>query len=157
MFAQYAWPADCGLAAPSEAATPLYTLSDRRVIVTELGSKKREYRGRYQDGRESGWLTEIEILGNFTLLQLDVFHALWNLYHPHAVHGDPAARKKRPTLTREEAFQLFPVGTKIAKPMGNIVLDGEVNGFYTPYWRVRYKDNNWEELSKREMDRFAKG
>ena len=28
--------------------------------------------------------------------------------------------------------------------------------FYTPYWRVRYKDNNWEELSKREMNRFAR-
>ena len=46
-FAQYAWPADYGLASSSVAATPLYTLSDRRVIVTESGSKKWEYRGRY--------------------------------------------------------------------------------------------------------------
>ena len=29
--------------------------------------------------------------------------------------------------------------------------------FYTPYWRVRYKDNNWEALLKMEMDRFARG
>ena len=39
--------------------------------------------------------------------------------------------------------------------MGNIVLDGEVYDFYTPYWRVRYKDNSWEEHSNREVDRFA--
>ena len=85
-----------------------------------------------------------------------MFHALWNLYHPHAVYTDRTVRKKRPTLTREQAFQMFSVGTKIAKPMGNIVLDGEVYDFYTPYWRVRYKDNNWEEFSKREMDRLAR-
>ena len=91
-------------------------------------------------GKIPGWtrigLTDRNILGSFTRLRLDVFHALWNLYHPHAVHGDPTARKKRPTLTREEAFQLFPVGTKIAKSMSNIVLDGEVYDFYTPYWWV---------------------
>ena len=85
-----------------------------------------------------------------------MFHALWNLYHPHAGHQDRTSRKKRPNLTRDEAFQLFPVGTRIFKPMGNIVLDGEVYDFYTPYWRVRYKYHNWEKLSKREMDRFAK-
>ena len=113
---KYAWPADYGLASPSVAATPLYTLSDRRVIVTESGSKKWEYRGRYQNGRETGWLTEIEILGSFTRLQLDVFHALWNLYHPHAGHQDRTPRKKRPNLSREEALQLFPVGTRISKP-----------------------------------------
>ena len=49
-------------------------------------------------------------------------------------------------------LQLFPVGTRISKQIGNIVLDGEVYDFYTPYWWVRYKDNNWEEPSKREMD-----
>ena len=40
--------------------------------------------------------------------------------------------------------------------MDNIVLDGEVYDFYTPYRRVRYKDNNWEEHSKREMNCFVK-
>ena len=44
------------------------------------------------------------------------------------------------------------MSTRISKPIGNIMLDGEVYDFYTPYWRVRYKDNNWEELSKRERD-----
>ena len=75
-FAQYVWPADCGLTAPSVAATPLYTLFARQEIVPESGSKKWEYRGRNQDGRESGWLPEIEIFGSFTRLQLDVFYAL---------------------------------------------------------------------------------
>ena len=83
-----------------------------------------------------------------------MFHAVWNLYHPHAGHQDRTSRKKRPNLSREEALQLFPVGTRISKPIGNIVLDGEVYDFYTPYWRVRYKYNNWEELSKREVDRL---
>ena len=77
-----------------------------------------------------------------------MFHALWNLYHPHTVHKDRTTRKKRPTLTREEAFQLFPVGSKIVKPMGNTVLDGEVYDVYTPYWRVRYKDTTGRSFQK---------
>ena len=44
------------------------------------------------------------------------------------------------------------MSTRISKPIGKFMLDGEVYDFYTPYWRVRYKDNNWEELSKRERD-----
>ena len=87
--------------------------------------------GKKQDGRESGWLPEIEILGSFTRLQLDVFHALWNLYDPPAVRGGPTTRKRRPTLTREEAFELFPVGTEVAKPIGNIVLAGRVRFLHT--------------------------
>ena len=49
------------------------------------------------------------------------------------------------------------MSTRISKPIGNIMLDGEVYDFYTPYWRVRYKDNNWEELSKRERQLKSKG
>jgi len=57
-FEQYSWSADFGLAAPSVAATPLYTLSDRREI-TASGTQGWEYRGWYHDGRESVWLSKI--------------------------------------------------------------------------------------------------
>ena len=29
---------------------------------------------------------------------------------------------------------------------------GQVYDFQVPYWRVRYPDGDWEELTRREMD-----
>jgi len=51
---------------------------------------------------------------------------------------------------------LFSIGTQVVKPIDDEMNVGEVYDFYTPYWWVRYKNNNWEELSKREMDHFTK-
>ena len=31
---------------------------------------------------------------------------------------------------------------------------GQVYDFYSPYWRVRFADNDWEELTASEMKRF---
>ena len=82
-FAQFAWSADFGLATPSVVAKPLYTLCDRRNVTSATGVSKWEYRGKYHDGKPSQWMAETEILSSFSRLQLDVFHALWNLYNPH--------------------------------------------------------------------------
>ena len=87
-FAQQAWTADLGLRQASVAARPLYTLMRKREVSSETGRAKWEYKGKYQDGSESEWLTEPEILHTFTPLQLDGFHVLWSLYHP----------KKAPTI-----------------------------------------------------------
>ena len=70
-------------AAYSTLASPLYTLVDRCTIQFPDGSWEWRYRGRYLNGSLSGFLTESECLESFTPMQLDVFHALWELY-PHS-------------------------------------------------------------------------
>ena len=37
---------------------------------------------------------------------------------------------------------------------GGVNLRGQVFDFLHPYWRVRYSDQNWEELSRRELERL---
>eukprot|EP00752_Nemacystus_decipiens_P009968 g8890.t1 len=76
-FNHLVWSADLGLADTSFVAVPLYTLIGRRVGTGTGGSVTWawEYRGRYQDGAKSGWITEGEARDNFSPLQLDVFHA----------------------------------------------------------------------------------
>ena len=40
----------------------------------------------------SEWVSEAEALDSFTPLQLDTFHALWNLYDPSSERSRTAAR-----------------------------------------------------------------
>ena len=82
-FTQVAWGADLGLAEPAAVEAPIYTLFDRRTVQEGQAPWVWEYRGRYLDGQESHWLQEEEALDNFTPLQLDVFHALWDLLQPN--------------------------------------------------------------------------
>ncbi|CAN0086112.1 unnamed protein product, partial [Laminaria digitata] len=63
---------------------------------------------------------------------------------------------RRPALSRKEALSRFPIGTKIVKPFGDgRRRAGQVYDFYSPYWRVRFADNDWEELTVSEMNRFT--
>lgn len=70
---------------------------------------------------------------------------------------DEGARR-RPALSRGEALKKFPIGTKVIKPLG----DGrgragrsvQIYDTYSPYWRVRFADNDWEKLTASEMRRF---
>ena len=161
-FAQLAWGADLGLGEPSTTAAPMYTLLDRRRVVSATGVVRWEYRGRYLDGVASDWVSETESLDSFTPLQLDTFHALWNLYDPSSERSRPLApdggAKKRPALSRSEALRRFPIGTRVEKPLGDggggAARPGQVYDFYSPYWRVRFADNDWEELTATEMKRF---
>ena len=75
-FAHAAWGADLGLAEASTAASPVYTLLDHKAVQGMRDTWSWEYRGRYEDGVESQWLTEDEVKDSFTLLQLDAFHAM---------------------------------------------------------------------------------
>ena len=81
-FAQIAWGVDFGLRGDSVAAAPMYTPMDRRTIVSASGVARWGYRGKYLDGVSSDWVAESEALDSFTPLQLDTFHALWNLNPP---------------------------------------------------------------------------
>ena len=110
----------------------------------------------------SDWVSEAESLDSFTTLQLDTFHALWNLYNPSNERSRPPTpdkgAKKRPALTRSEALRRFPIGTRVIRPLGGgkegTGRPGQVYDFYSPYWRVRFADNDWEELTASEMKRF---
>ena len=154
-FAQFAWSADFGLATPSVVAKPLYTLCDRRSITSATGVSKWEYRSKYHDGKPSQWMAETEILSSFNRLQLDVFHALWNLYNPHQSQIQPTSSQKRAQpLSREDALRLFPIGTTVAKESGSEII--QVYDYRAPYWRVQYEDNDWEELSRQDVRRMAR-
>ena len=159
-FSHMAWGADLGLADVSVAATPLYTLLDRKAVRKPNESWKWELRGRFQDGTESEWIDEKEAKDSFTPLQLDVFHALWEAYHDTSVRPRPAEslrKDDRDAIRREEALRKYPIGTYVrrgfADATGKIVeSDGVIFDFREPYWRVRHPDGDWEELNEREVN-----
>ena len=101
-------------------------------------------------------MAETEILSSFNRLQLDVFHALWNLYNPHPSQIQPTpSRKRAQPLPCEDALRLFPIGTTVAKESGSEIIRGQVYDYRAPYWRVQYEDNDWKELSRQEVHRMA--
>ena len=111
---------------------------------------------RCQDGSESSLLPEVEVLDSFTPLPLDVFHALWNLYHPSTPSTLIApSRKTKPNLERGQALQVFLIGTRGIKSFHGQDQEGQVYGYHDKNWRVRYPDNDWEELTRREMEQLV--
>ena len=52
-FNQFAWSADFGRSTPSVVTKPLYTLCDRRNVTSATRIPKREYRGKYHNGKPS--------------------------------------------------------------------------------------------------------
>ncbi|CAB1113987.1 unnamed protein product [Ectocarpus sp. CCAP 1310/34] len=161
-FSHFVWGPDLGLVEDSVVAAPLYTLVDRRTTQGAGGASTAwawEYRGKYQDGTTSSWLTEDTVKDSFSPLQLDVFHALWEDYHGSDVAPRPPGaptRGEREVATREAALQEFPLNTEVAKELrdkdDNIILSrGKVCDFYDPYWRVEFSDGDWEEFTRREL------
>ena len=101
-------------------------------------------------------MTSNEASDSFSPLQLDVFHALYEEYHGADVTPRPT-RGAREVASRNQALQLFPIGTLV----GRKLVDSEglaktfkatVLDYCDPYWRVEYPDGDWEELTKREMN-----
>ena len=151
-FAQIAWGADLGLKEDSVAAAPMYTEIDRKNMVSKTGIARWECRGRYLDGVSSDWVTEAESLDSFTPLQLGTFHALRNLNPPDADRTQTTARaKQRTLLSSRETLTLYPIATTAARfhVVGDKRIDraGQVYDFCSPYWRIRFPDNDWEELT----------
>jgi len=159
-FSHLIWSADLGLADTSVAAVPLYTLTARQVEQGKTaGTWTWEYRGRYQDGIQSTWITEDEARDSFSPLQLDVFHALWELHHPDAAPRPPGepTRGEREVESRERALDMFPCGTVVGRIFTDAegqpkVFKAKVYDYCDPYWRVEYPDGDWEELTKREVE-----
>ena len=83
-------------------------------MVSASDVARWEYMGKYLDGVSSDLVAESEALDSFTPLQLDTFHALWNLNPPCSKQTstpDPVGPRKRAPLSRSEALIRFPVGT----------------------------------------------
>ena len=157
-FAQHFWGPDFKSAAAPHDLTELTTLADCRRTRTPSGRSGWEYKGRTSAGVEGGWVSEGEALKSFTSLQLDTFVALRHLYNPEepvSVAHTPASKPSAPS--RRDALQMYPLGTRVRKDFGGgLVLDGVVFDFRDRYWRVRYSDNNWEELTKTEIKRILR-
>ena len=158
-FAHLAWGANLGLGSTSTVAEPLYTLTDRNAVGGPGGAWDWHYKGRYQSGAESEWLEEEEIRDSLTPLQLGLFHGLWETYKDLVCRPRPTPappKGNRDDESRARALQDFPVGTQVGRPFEGSdgvsrVAVGLVYDFQVPYWRVRYPDGGWEELSRREI------
>ena len=65
---------------------------------------------------------------------------------------------ERDVLDRERALRDIPIGRevwrKFADHEGNFRwYRGAIHDYKTPYYRLRYTDGDWEELSRREVER----
>ena len=93
-------------------------------------------------------------------MQLDVFHALWELYQPSRHRARPAAEStssERLAADRAHALLEVPIGTVVwrdfADQRGRIQRRRtEVYDYKTPYWRVRHEDGDREELTRTEIE-----
>ena len=118
-YAHFAWGPDLGLAVASTLASLMYTMVDRRPIQRPNGSWDWRYRGRYLNGSLSGLITESECLGSFAPLQLNVLHALWELYHPPHHRPRPAAKSTRSEGDRFRALLEVLIGTVVWRNFTN--------------------------------------
>ena len=90
------------------------------------------------------------MLSSFNRLQLDVFHALWNLYNPHSPQVQPISSQKRSQpLPRQDALRLFPIGAAVVNESGSNTLSGQMQDYRVTHWRLQYEENDWEEVSRR--------
>ena len=159
-YAHFAWGPDLGLVADSTLASPLYALVDRCTIQLPNGSWEWRYRGRYLNGSLLGFITESGCLDSFPPMQLDVFHALWELYQHPCPRPRPAAKpssSERLAANRAHALLKVPIGTvawrDFTDQQGRIQrCRTEVYDYKTPYWRVRHADGDWEKLTRAEVE-----
>jgi hypothetical protein len=132
----------------------LTRLLDRRVEPDGTWA----YKWLRCDGTEL-WAREAELVDAMQMPSwvLDTFHALYEIEHLR----DMCESAKRPTpqkdarLKREEALRQYPKGTKVARAVvlknKTEYIFGQVRDFVRPRWRVRYEDDEWEDLSSSQM------
>ena len=153
-FAQYAWGPDLKLPESSELLPTYQSLADCRQVVSQTGRLRWEFKGLSAGGVVSDWQDQSKMLQTFTPLQLDGFLALWHLYNPDAAVANPSPSPN--SLSRAEALRMFPLGLVVWKRFpGGTRLKGQVYDFKAPYWRVRYSEGIWEELTRTELQKLA--
>ena len=149
-YAHFAWGPDVGLGAASTLASPLYTLVDHCMIQLPNGSWEWRYRGRYLSASLSGFITESECLDSFSPMQLDVFHALWELYQAPCHRPRPAAKStssERLAANRAHALLEVPIGTVVWRDFTDQQGRArrsrtEAYDYKIPYWRVQHADGD---------------
>eukprot|EP00752_Nemacystus_decipiens_P017631 g15802.t1 len=154
-FAQHVWGADFKLPESSDQLPEYQSLVECRQVATQGGRVRWEFKGLTASGTVSEWQKESKMLETFTPLQLDGFVALWHLYNPDV----PVLKPSPPpnSLSRSEALRMFPIGFVVWKqfPDGTR-LKGQVYDFKTPYWRVRYQEGIWEDLTRTELQKLGR-
>ena len=76
---------------------------------------------------------------------------------PTASDSVPVSVKPRTPLSRRQSLTLFPIGFIIWKYFGGgLRLQRQVYDYKARYWRVRYSDQNWEELTRRELEQLQR-
>ena len=158
-FAHLAWRVDFGLAESSIVASPMHTLIDRKAVMGQGNAWKVSIQGTFVDGTESQWLSGEQARDSFIPLQLNVFCALWEMFHRAECQARPTStltRKERDGIDREHALKQHPVGNVIWRESEDA--DGnkkrhlsKVFDCKSPYWRVWYADGDLEEPKKREI------
>lgn len=156
-FAQYRSP-DSKLPEEKKNALHFVSIVTCQRVTNSTGVRVWEFKGRWGDGRESDWLSESQMLETLTPLQLDIFVALCHLYHPSSsLDSTPPPETPGAPLSRREALRLFPIGHTFWKDFGKGVrLRRQVFDFYDRYWRVRYSDQDWEELTRQELQSLSR-
>jgi hypothetical protein len=117
-------------------------------------------------GKPTEWLSQDEIEPLVKPSDLDTFHALYELRHMDQMKGYAKRPKAKSGNTRpaHEARKLYPKGTVVArllpstqKPGVGVVYQwGEVHSYCSPRWRVRYSNNEWENLTEAQLKRAIK-
>ena len=88
---------------------------------------------------------------------LDTFHAIYELRHADDMTAAAARTTPRRDrgLRREDALKVFAKGAKVARAVRSKeqtrYIWGTVQDFVKPRWRVRYDDNEWEDLTSNQM------
>ena len=94
-------------------------------------------------------------------MQLDAFHAMWELYHDQSCGTRPptaATRMERDALDRAHALSEVPVETVVWRDFvdqeGKTYRHrGVIYDYKPPYYRIRHPDGDWEGLTKTEVNR----
>eukprot|EP00903_Cladosiphon_okamuranus_P021371 g19641.t1 len=69
---------------------------------------------------------------------------------------EAATRRLHRAVDCGRALRVFPIGFVVWKRFsGGTRLKGQVYDFKAPYWRVRYPDGNWEELTRTELQKLV--
>ena len=132
----------------------VYTIHDRRANPNGTW----DYRWLRRDGQLSEWVSEDAMLEIVTPWTLDTFHALYEL-RPESEQFAYAQRpeaKPSAQLERDAALAIFPRGTEVVRehkprdaPLTYIW--GRIDGYLKPYWRARYDDGVWEDMTKTDV------
>eukprot|EP00611_Tribonema_gayanum_P024493 TRINITY_DN5423_c0_g1_i3.p1 TRINITY_DN5423_c0_g1~~TRINITY_DN5423_c0_g1_i3.p1 ORF type:complete len:995 (+),score=71.21 TRINITY_DN5423_c0_g1_i3:1644-4628(+) len=133
----------------------LYRVLDRQVSP----SGSWQYKWQSKDGKSHAWVSEDDMLGEVMPWTLDTFHALYELRNAGKLpaYAIRPAPKEDAGLRRDGALQLYPIGTALVREHRAKVGDpltyvwGAVRNFVSPYWRVRYEDGEWEQMTRAQV------